>query len=87
MKYIAIIDGERFDGYSSFSEKDPKLVVHKGFRNETIRLTPLIRPLVVMDSGMGVFITQGHIDALVKYDTEEKIKQIAKQMSKNLEET
>lgn len=41
MKYMAIIDSEELEGFSGFSENNPRMFVHKGQRMKEIEFIPI----------------------------------------------
>ena len=86
MKYIAVIDGDKMDGYSGFSEEKPRVYVHRGQRSNEIACFPIQRPLVIFENGAAAILTQGHIDALLTYEREQTLKQICESIRNNLEE-
>jgi hypothetical protein len=86
MKYIAVIDGDKMDGYSGFSEEKPRIYVHRGQRTNEIACFPIQKPLVVFENGAAVFLTQGHIDALFVYERDQALKEMRERMRNNLEE-
>jgi len=86
MKYIAVIDGDKMDGYSGFSEEKPRIYVHRGQRSNEIACFPIQRPLVIFENGVAAILTQGHIDALLTYEREQALKRMCESMKNNLEE-
>ena len=79
MRYLAVVD----DGFlSNFRLDDDGLtlvVQDKNGATRGMRLKPIIRPTVTIPSGDSVYITDGHINAMIDYETKENIKAVISQ--------
>jgi hypothetical protein len=76
MKYIAIFDD---DMLCNFRRDDNGLTLvlrdSLGFERG-VALKPLIKPVIVADSGVSAYLTDGHIKAFLDYEQYERIKKI-----------
>lgn len=83
MKYIAIVD----DAFlSNFRRDDNGLTLVVKDKNNSTRampLKPIVAPVLTMQSGEAVYITQGHIDAMLEYEKQEQIKEVIEQIQQN----
>ena len=83
MKYLAIID-EAF--LSNFRLDDGGLTLVVKDKNNCTRampLKPIGKPVITLPTGDSVYITQGHIDAMLEYEKQEQIKEVIEQMQQN----
>lgn len=83
MKYLAIID-EAF--LSNFRLDDGGLTLVVKDKNNSKRampLKPIGKPVITLPTGDSVYITQGHIDAMLEYEKQEQIKEVIEQMQQN----
>ena len=87
MKYLAVID-ESFLSNFRLDDNGLTLVVQDkvGF-TRAMRLKPIKAPTVTTTKGESVYITYGHIDAMIEYEKQESIKAVLerqKEAFKNL---
>lgn len=83
MKYLAIFDDEFLWNF----RKDGLTLVLKDKAGATrgVQLKPLIRPVVINEkSGESVYITDGHIKAMLNYEEKETLKKIMDQIYTDL---
>lgn len=63
MKFIAVIDYDLVDKeFNTVCIKDKEGNLHD------IDAKPLITHMIVLDDGQSVYLTQGHIDAMLNYE-------------------
>lgn len=70
MKYIAVFDD---DFLSNFRLDDNGLTLVVGDKrgyNRAVRLKPLIRNVLTSEHGASVYLTQDHVDCLLKFERE-----------------
>ena len=86
MKYIAIFDDASIADFRR-DETDKLTLVMYGEAGATryVKLKPVIRPTVTLETGESVYITQGHMDALIKYEKDEFTKEVIERMNKSLD--
>lgn len=82
MKYLAILDGDLISNLELGAGLSIR-VTDKHEKVHQIALKPLIKPTIVNDEGIALYLTQGHIDAMRKYEEE----QIAKEHIRHINET
>lgn len=76
MKYIAVFDD---DFLSNFRLDDNGLTLVVGDKrgyNRAVRLKPLIQNVITSEHGDSVYLTQDHIDCLLKFETEQMKKKM-----------
>lgn len=82
MKYIAIFDD---DILSNFRLDDGGLTLvmtdKEGF-NRAVSLKPVIRPTLTLDDGVSLYLTQGHIDAMIEYEKKETVREVIDEFTK-----
>lgn len=61
MKYLTIIDGTEYDGYSSFDEKNLKMAVHKGQYSREMNFKPVQQPMIIFPDGSSAYLKNAHI--------------------------
>ena len=82
MKYIAIFDDNFFDDDElTIIALDKNGVMHK------IPLKPLASYTLTLPDGQSIYLTQGHIDALMEYEKQVTIKNAMEQFNKTFDET
>ena len=86
MNYLTTIDGEKFKGFSGFSETNLHMYVHKGQYMKEIKFIPIHKPFVVFENGEGAYITQEHINTLLDYEKKKATKEFVQRFINNLEE-
>lgn len=69
MKYIAVFDDSFLSNFR-FDDEDKLTLVLTDKNNGTrsVRLKPVIRPTITTEEGESLYLTQGHIDAMLKYE-------------------
>lgn len=81
MKYIAIFDDNFFDDDElTIIALDKNGVMHK------IPLKPLASYTLTIPDGQSIYLTQGHIDALMEYEKQVTIKNAVEQFNKTFDE-
>lgn len=76
MKYMAIFDDAMLSYFRRDDADKLTLVMHdEAGAARAVRLKPIIRPTVTIETGESVYITQGHIDAMVEFEQGEGIKE------------
>ena len=82
MRYLLILDESL---YNDFQKVDGNLLeiyaIDQNGIKRTFDLRPIQREMVVMPNGASVYITQGHIDAMMEYEREQHIKEICDRMN------
>lgn len=81
MKYLTIIDGTEYDGYSSFDEKNLKMVVHKGQFSKEMNFKPVQMPMLIFPDGSSAYLNHGYIRALIDYESKQQLAHISDQLS------
>ena len=81
MKYITIIDGTEYDGYSSFNEKNMKMAVHKGQFSKEINFKPVQQPMIIFPDGSSAYLNNGYIRALIDYESSQQAAYLSNQLA------
>lgn len=87
MNYIAVVDDMFLFDFERKGTDALTLVVgdRKG-NNKKVRLKPVIRPTLVFDDGVSIYLNQGDINAMLKHEEMEKIKKVIEQMNNSIKE-
>ena len=83
MKYIAIFDEEVLSHFRCDNGLTLVLNDESGF-TRVVHLKPIVRPTVTREDGESVYITQGHIDAMLAYEQKEHLSRITEDCLKKV---
>lgn len=93
MKYIAIFDDSMLSNFRLDDEDRLTLVLtDKDNFTRTVRLKPIIRPVLTVTEDCGgiatnsVYLTEGHINALKKYDEIKTMKEVIDELVDNVKQ-
>lgn len=79
MKYIAVIDYDLVDKeFSTVRVQDKEGKLHD------IDAKPLIANTITLEDGQSLYLTQGHIQAMIDYETRVKMKEVVDEIGKNI---
>ena len=85
MKYIAVFDD---DFLQNFRRDDPDqlTLVLTGLRGDTraVRIKPVIRPVCTVENGESVYLSKGHIDALLAYEKKQAVEEFVAKFKEGL---
>ena len=82
MKYIAIVDDAFLSNFRLDDNGLTLVVKDKTNCTRAMPLKPIVAPVLTIQNGEAVYITQEHIDALLEYEKQEQIKEIAEQVKR-----
>ena len=71
MKYLAIVDDDFISNFRTDDDGLTLVVTDKSGANRAVSLKPLIKATVVLEDGEALYLTQGHIDVMRKYEEEQ----------------
>ena len=79
MKYVVIMDAAEFAEHAGFSETELTCRAFVPLRGHVVRehslaLKPIKRPCFITEGGDVLYLTDGHVKALIDYETNEAIK-------------
>ena len=80
MKYILVLD-ESFINQADLTIKEDKIKDISNFK-----VKPVIRPTLIFDDGVSIYLTQGHINAMLKHEEMETIKEVIERMNNSIKE-
>lgn len=85
MRYIAIFDDDILQ-YFRRDDEDQLTLVLTDRTNSTraVRLKPVIRPIFVTKKGESLYLDDGHVDAMLKYEKEQTVKKYIKRIDIDL---
>lgn len=84
MKYIAVFDDESLKNFR-LDDGGLTLVMHdEAMATRAVKLFPIQRNTFTTVNGQSVYLTQGHIDAMIEYERDERIKNHLKNLFDNL---
>lgn len=84
MKYLAIVDDEFLKEFR-LDDGGLTLVVHdETTGTRAMSLKPLHRPVLVLQTGDSLYLTQGHIDALVEYEDKKVRAEVVRQINEGI---
>lgn len=94
MKYICVFDDSVLDDFENSLDRDGIFIklMNKRKKEITFRITPLIYPTITVDEETGsdklhiLYLTEGHIDALRKYEREQTMKMFVERFKNDLDE-
>ena len=86
MKYMAIFDDASIADFRK-DENDVLTLIVYGEAGATrkVKLKPVISPTVTIETGESVYITKGHIDAMIKYERDQALKEEVERLNKSLD--
>lgn len=76
MKYIAVFDDEFLSNFRLYDNRLTLVMGDKQGYNRAVRLKPLMRNVLTTEHGESIYLTQDHIDCLLKFDREQMIKKM-----------
>ena len=81
MKFAVVFDDASINGQTSATlecgEGNLKITITDKSGNKAVYYPkPLLRPAVLMEDGQFAYLTQGHIDALLRYEEEQTFRKI-----------
>ena len=80
MKYILVLD-ESFINQADLTIKEDKIKDIPNFK-----VKPVIRPTLIFDDGVSLYLNQGDINAMLKHEEMENIKKAIEQMNNSIKE-
>ena len=87
MRYLLILEESQ---YNDFEKVDGNLLeiyaIDQNGNKRIFDLRPIQREMVVMPNGASVYITQGHIDAMMEYECKQHVKEIYDRMKHNFDD-
>ena len=87
MNYIAVFDDDFLSNLRLDDEDKLTLVLtDKNYETRTVRLKPVIRPTLIFNDGVSLYLNQGDINAMLKHEEMEKIKKVIEQMNNSIKE-
>lgn len=82
MKYIAIFDDSMLSNFRLDDGGLTLVMTDKNGFNRAVSLKPVIRPTLTLDDGVSLYLTQGHIDAMIEYEKKEATKSFIEEFNK-----
>ena len=84
MKYLAIVDDDFISNFRTDDGGLTLVVIDKSGANRAVSLKPLIRATMVSEDGEALYLTQGHIDVMHKYEEEQTVKEYVRHIQETL---
>ena len=91
MKYLAIFDDTMLSNFRLDDGGLTLVLTDKNWCTRAVALKPIIRPVLTITEDCervtetaSLYLTQGHIDALIEYDKNEVIKEILRKTTDEL---
>ena len=75
MKYLAIFDDEFLSNFRR-DDEDTLVLDDRAGATRAVKLKPLRHPTITREDGETLYLTQGHIDCLLRYEAEERFKRL-----------
>lgn len=86
MRYLLILEEYQYNDFQKVDGNPLEIYARDATGIKRIfDLRPIQREMVVTPNGASVYITQGHIDAMMEYEREQHIKEICDKMNHNLD--
>ena len=86
MKYLIVISDIQLNDFQKVDGNPLEIkVADKDGSYHILDARPIQREMLVMPNGGSAYITQGHVDAMMKYEHEQHIKEIVDKMNHNLD--
>lgn len=76
MKYIAVFDDEFLSNFRLDDNGLTLVMKDKRRYDRAVRLKPLIRNVLTLEHGESIYLTEDHIDCLLKFEKEQTEKEI-----------
>jgi hypothetical protein len=85
MKYLAIVDDEFLKDFR-LDDGGLTLVVHdETTGTRAMPLKPLHRSVLILQTGDSLYLTQGHIDALIAYEDKKAVTEAVRQINEGIQ--
>ena len=82
MKYIAIFDDSLLSNFRLDDCGLTLVLTDKAGLTRAVILKPVIKPTITLNNGESVYLTQGHIDAMIDYEKKETTKSFIEEFNK-----
>lgn len=86
MRYLLILEECQYNDFEKVNGNPREIyAIDANGSKRVFGVKPIQREMVVMPNGASAYITQGHIDAMMKYEREQQIKEICDRFNRNFD--
>lgn len=86
MKYLAVFDDNFLSNFRLDDNGLTLVLTDKTNCTRATKLLPIQRPVLTVENGGSVFLTQDHIQALLKFERDKMFDEMIKDINKSFEE-
>ena len=86
MKYTIVVDDEFLSNFRVDDCGKTLVLTDKNGLSRAVDLKPLQRPVITFQTGESLYLTQGHIDALLEYEQQKSLAEAVRRVNQSIEE-